>query len=148
MGADAPDMKDKKHKKDKKQKEDKKAKRKSHAIGPLEVTSNGVKPVLTQSNRGGRDLNLTASEAEILLSQLDNLPPPSPRTVISTPAITHVLCDCVDEDNIEEGEALVALGADVNALHPTRGITALTVAAEQGNLRAIRCDRVISLEYF
>ena len=102
-------------------------------------------PPLTQSAKSAEQRNplvLGWGEQDFLKRRLDDLAslspiPPSPP--ISCGAIGRFLCNAIDGEQAELALALVELGADVNCLHPTRKITALTVAAELGDTEAIKC---------
>lgn len=72
------------------------------------------------------------------LNDLTLLSPPSPKQLVSSPAIARVICDAIDADQPELALALIELGADPNVLHPIRQATALVVAAERGNAEAIK----------
>lgn len=131
----------KKHKKEKKHK-DGKHHRKSQPPGSIEPVPS--KPTLVASNRDPLGVNL--SEAELLLRTLNDLsllPPSTPSPPISSPAIAKVLFAAIDADRVDLALALVVLGADINSLHSTRGITVLALAAEKGDNDAIKYVLVV-----
>ena len=89
-------------------------------------------------------LDIGPHEADLLQRRLNDLTMLTPYlfSPLSSPAIARALCDAIEADGVEEALALIALGANPNVLHPVRETTALSVAAEKGDLETIKCGEV------